>query len=72
MLADIDDIILKLANNLLLNLENLEKPAQWSTSHIQPIPKAGDLSEVGNYRVIALSPIAAKITKLLLLRLQSY
>ena len=67
MLADIDDIILKLANNLLLNLENFEKPPQWSISHIQPIPKTGDLSEAGNYRVIALSPIAAKITNKMLL-----
>ena len=64
MLADIDDIILKFANNLLLNLE---KPAQWSTSHIHPIPKTGDLTEVGNYRSIALSPIAAKITNKMLL-----
>ena len=64
MLADIDDIILKFENNLLLNLE---KPAQWSTSHIQPIPKTGDLSEVGNYRGIAISPTAAKITNNMLL-----
>ena len=59
MLADIDDITLKFTNNLLLNLE---KPAQWSNSYIQPIPKTGDLTEVGNYRSIALSAIAAKIT----------
>ena len=45
MVADIDDIIIKFANNLLLNLE---KSAQYSTSHIQRIPKTGDLSEVGN------------------------
>ena len=64
MLAEIDDIILKFANNLLLNLE---KPDQWSTSQIQPILKTGDLSEVGNYRDIALSPIAAKITNTMLL-----
>ena len=64
MLADIDDIILKFTNNLLLNLE---KPAQWSASHIQPIPKTGDLSEVGNYRGISLSPIVAKITNKMLL-----
>ena len=64
MLTDIDSIMLKFTKNLLLNLE---KPAQWSTSHIQPIPKTGDLSEVGNYRGIALSPIAAKITNKMLL-----
>ena len=64
MFADIDDIILKFENNLLLNLE---KPAQWSTSQIQPIPKTGDVSEVENYRGIALSPIVAKITNKMLL-----
>ena len=58
-LAGIDDIILKLANKLLLNFE---KPAQWSTCHIQSIPKPGDLSEVG-----PLSPIAAKITNKMIL-----
>ena len=64
MLADIDEITLKFANNLLLNLE---KPAQWSNSYIQPISKTGDLTEVGNYRSIALSPIAPKITNKMLL-----
>ena len=64
MFADIDDIILKFENNLLLNLE---KPAQWSTSQIQPIPKTGDVSEVENCRGIALSPIVAKITNKMLL-----
>ena len=59
MHTDIDNIILKFAVNLLLNLE---KPAQWFTSHIQPIPKAGYLNKVRNYRVIALFSIAAKIT----------
>ena len=68
MLTDIDDIILKFANNLLLKLE---KPTYWSTIQIQPIPKTGDLSKVGNYRGIALSLIAAKIAnKLLLNRIQ--
>ena len=68
MLTDIDDIILKFANNLLLKLE---KPTHWSTIQIQPISKTGDLSKVGNYRGIALSLIAAKIAnKLLLNRIQ--
>ena len=64
MLTDIDDIMFKFANNLLLNLEI---PTQWSTIHIHPIPKTGDLSEVGNYRGIALSPNAAKIKNKMLL-----
>ena len=63
MLAGIDDVILKFANLLL----NLEKLAQWPTSQIQPIPKTGELSEVGNYRGVALSPIAAKIANKMLL-----
>ena len=66
--ADFDDIMLKFANNLLLHQD---KPEQWSLSHIQPIPKSGDLSDVGNYRGIALSPIAAKIAnKMILNRIQ--
>ena len=36
MLADINDTILKFANNFLLNPE---KPAKCSTSHIQSIQK---------------------------------
>ena len=64
MLTDIGDIMLKFAKHLLLHLE---KPAQWSTIHIHSIPKTGNLSEVGNYRDISLSPIAANITKKMLL-----
>lgn len=67
-LCNIDDIMLRFANNLLANSD---KPAQWSTNYIKPLPKAGDLSDVGNYRGIALSAIAAKITnKMILNRIQ--
>ena len=67
-LANIDDIMLNFSNNLL---NKLEKPAQWSINHIQPVPKSGDLSNEGNYRGIALSAIAAKITnKMILNRIQ--
>ena len=67
-LTNIDDIILEFANNLL---NNLDKPEQWSINQIQPIPKSGDLSNVGNYRGIALSAIAAKlVNKMLLNRIQ--
>ena len=52
-------------------LNNLDKPEQWSINQIQPIPKSGDLSNVGNYRGIALSAIAAKlVNKMLLNRIQ--
>ena len=67
-LANVDDIMLKFANNLLTKLD---KPEQWSINHIQPIPKSGDLSYEGNYRGIALSSIALKITnKMILNRIQ--
>ena len=67
-LTNIDDIILEFANNLL---NNLDKPEQWYINQIQPIPKSGDLSDVGNYRGIALSAIAAKlVNKMLLNRIQ--
>ena len=67
-LTNIDDIILEFANDLL---NNLDKPEQWSINQIQPIPKSGDLSDVGNYRGIALSAIAAKlVNKMLLNRIQ--
>ena len=63
-LANIDNITLEFANNLLTKLHKL---AQWSTNHIQPVPKSGDLSDVGNYRGIALSAIAAKIANKMIL-----
>ncbi len=42
-------------------------PEEWTTSAIIPVPKKGDLSKPGNYRGIALSPVAAKIFNKLLL-----
>ena len=66
--TNLDDIILQYANKLLTDSE---KPEQWSTSYIKPLPKSGDLSNEGNYRGIALSAIAAKVTnKMLLNRMQ--
>ena len=50
-----------------------KKPAQWSKCNIVPIPKSGNLEEVGNYRGIALSVVIAKIIyKMLLNRIQPY
>ena len=43
--CELDDIILKIANNLLLDLEKSE---HWSMSNITPIPKKGELSKGGN------------------------
>ena len=66
--CDLDDIILQYANSVLLHTK---KPDQWCTNHLKPLPKSGDLSDVGNYRGITLSAIAAKITnKLILNRIQ--
>ena len=50
--------LLHLCNNLLLHQE---KPKQWSTGGIIPIPKKGDLSKPSNYRGITLTSIAAKL-----------
>ena len=50
-----------------------KKPAQWSKCDIVPIPKSGNLEEVGNYRGIPLSAVIAKIiNKMLLNRIQPY
>ena len=58
-------IILYYANVLPMNGK---MPNQWSTCHIIPIPKSGNLNEVDNYRGIALSAIAQKITNTIILR----
>ena len=63
-----DDILLEYANKILLEKQ---KPMQWSTCQIMPIPKSGNLNKVDNYRVIAISVIALKITnKMILNRIQ--
>ena len=50
--------LLHLCNRLLLHQE---KPKQWSTGGIIPIPKKGDLSIPSNYRGITLTSIGAKL-----------
>lgn len=66
--CDLDDIILKYANQLIINGE---KPQQWSDINIIPLPKSGDLGLTGNYRGIALSAVVAKVVnKMILLRIQ--
>ena len=65
--CDLDDIILKFANNLI---ENQSKPKQWSEIDMIPIPKSGDLSNTQNYRGISLTSVIAKIVKMILNRLQ--
>ena len=55
--CNLDDIILEFSNQTLLHGK---KPEQWSILNIVPIPKAGDLSQGGNYRGISLSSIVAK------------
>ena len=44
-----------------------EIPNQWLKCNIILFPKSGNLEEVGNYRVIALSTIASQITKKMVL-----
>ena len=46
---------------------------QWLNCNIVPFPKSGNLEDVGNYRGIALSAIAAKMTnKMILNRIQPH
>ena len=61
--CDLDDILLRYANRLLEG----EKPNQWSESNLVTLPKDGDLGITSNYRGIALSSVAAKITNRLIL-----
>ena len=66
--CDLDDIILGFANDLI---GNGNKPDQWSTVDIIPLPKKGSLNIPGNYRGIGLSPIAVKmVNKMILNRIQ--
>ena len=67
-LCNFDDVILSFANKVL----HVDNPDQWSINNIIPLPKSGDLSDYKNYRSIALSVIAAKITsKMILNRIQA-
>ncbi|CAH1244595.1 Hypp7340 [Branchiostoma lanceolatum] len=61
---DLDEVILDFCNKALLEGE---KPAQWSTLNIVPIPKSGNLRLAGNYRGISLSSIVAKTFNRLIL-----
>ena len=66
--CDLDQIVLDFCNNALLKGE---KPDQWSTANIIPIPKKGDLSEPMNYRGISLSSLVAKaLNRMILNRLK--
>ena len=61
--CDLDDIMLGYANKLLEG----EKPDQWSESNLITLPKSGDLGDTNNYRGIALTAMAAKVTNRLIL-----
>ena len=55
------------------NRTNGDKPSQWPTSAIIPIPKTGDLGSASNYRGISLTCIASKIyNKLVLESVRKY
>ena len=47
--CNFDNIILQLSNKLL---NDNVIPEQWTETNLLPIPKSGDLSQTGNYRVI--------------------
>ena len=66
--VDIDDILLKFSNKLLV--EN-DLPDQLAIMNLIPVPKKGDLSLTGNYRGIALTSLISKlINRMILNRIQ--
>ena len=56
--CDLDEFVLFFCNKALLEGR---KPSQWSTLHLIPVPKSGDLRDTNNYRGISLICIATKI-----------
>ena len=62
---NIDDIILKSANKLLLTGD---LPEQFATLNVLPIPKSEDLSCTSNYRGIALTSLVAKVINSMILK----
>ena len=61
---DIDDILLKFSNKLLV--EN-DLPDQLAVMNIIPVPKKGDLSMTSNYRGIALTSLISKLINRMIL-----
>ena len=53
---------------LLFNLiiETNEIPTSWKCAKITPIPKDGDLSDVNNFRPIAILPVVSKVLEYLI------
>ena len=67
-LCDFDDLLLEFCNDTLLKRD---KPEQWSTLYLIPVPKSGDLSLTENYRGIALTCVIMKLyNKMLLNRIR--
>ena len=64
--CNFDDIIIEHANRVLIDGK---KPTQWYSCNIMPIPKADNLIEVNNYRGIALSTVALKVTNKIILNI---
>lgn len=69
-LCDFDDLLLQFCNDTLLKRD---KPEQWSTPYLIPVPKSGDLSLTENYRGIALTCVIIKLyNKMLLNRIHPH
>ena len=69
-LCDFDDLLLEFCNDTLLKRD---KPEQWSTLYLIPVPKSGDLSLTENYRGIALTCVIMKLyNKMLLNRIRPH
>lgn len=62
--VDIDDILLKFSNKMLVDHD---LPDQLAVMNIIPVPKKGDLSQVSNYRGIALTSLVSKLINRMIL-----
>ena len=62
--VDIDDILLKFSNKVLLEHD---LPDQLAVMNIIPVLKSGDLSQTSNYRGIALTSLVSKLINRMIL-----
>ena len=74
-LSEINSRVLKMAFKMLipqltvicnLSVKSTTYPDDWKKAIVVPIPKTGDLQEVGNYRPISLLPLPGKILERLI------
>ena len=63
--AVLKDALLVLAPQLthIINtgLHTIKFPKKWAAAKVVPLPKSGDLTNIGNWRPISLLPVPSKI-----------